>query len=124
MISERTIEAIRQFHEQRDWEAYHTPENLAKSICIEAAELLECYQWGAQNPMGGPEHVKDELADVLTYCITMADRLGCDMDEIIMAKLKKTECKYPVAEVRGNFKAYARRHEEGHEGPKLDEISA
>lgn len=95
---------------ERNWHQYHTPENLAKSISIEAAELLECYQWTPQSPSSELGHVKDELADVFTYCIMMADSLGVDPDEIIMNKLAKTKRKYPAKIVRNDFAEYEARH--------------
>ena len=94
MISQITIEAIRQFVHERDWEQFHTPENLAKSISIEAPRKDEF------------EHVKAELADVLTYCIIMADALNADMDEIVMRKLSETKTKYPVATAKGSSRKY------------------
>lgn len=89
MISDSTIQSIRDFVAERGWGQYHTPENLAKSISIEASELLECYQWTPQSPSVDEGHVREELADVLTYCIMMADALGVDMDDIVMGKLAR-----------------------------------
>ena len=100
MPTEQTRTALRAFVAARDWGQFHTPENLAKSIAIEAAELLECYQWG---PDADPESVRDELADVVTYCIHLANRLGVDLDEIVMSKLAKTEQKYPVELNQGSI---------------------
>jgi NTP pyrophosphatase (non-canonical NTP hydrolase) len=88
---------------EREWAQFHTPENLAKSIVIEAAELLECYQWNAQ---ADDSRVRDELADVLTYCVMLANRLGVDPNEIIRAKLAKTREKYPVDRARGRSTKY------------------
>ena len=98
MPSPSTTSALRAFVAARDWDHFHTPENLAKSISIEAAELLELYQW-----TGSPDQqqVEDELADVVTYCIHLANRLGVDLDEIVMSKLAKTEQKYPVEQNQG-----------------------
>ncbi|WP_300767337.1 nucleotide pyrophosphohydrolase, partial [uncultured Bifidobacterium sp.] len=93
MISRTTIDAIERFTRDRHWEQYHTPENLAKSIAIEAAELLECYQWGSDARMADDDHAKDELADVLTYCVMLADSLDCDMDDIILRKLERSKGK-------------------------------
>ena len=98
MPSRQTTEALRAFVVARDWDPFHTPENLAKSISIEAAELLELYQW-TDNP--DQQQVEDELADVVTYCIHLANRLGVDLDEIVMNKLAKTEQKYPVEQNQG-----------------------
>lgn len=88
---------------ERDWAQFHTPENLAKSISIEAAELLECFQWNA-NP--DPSELTEELADVLTYCYLLADRLGLDPDEIVINKLAVTNDKYPVEKARGRSTKY------------------
>ncbi|QTB90986.1 nucleotide pyrophosphohydrolase [Bifidobacterium saguini] len=110
MISDSTIQAIHKFTEERNWGQFHTPANLAKSICIEAAELLEYYQWVPEAPAADAEHAQEELADVLTYCIMMADALGVDMDNIIMNKLAKTKRKYPSEAVRNNFNEYETRH--------------
>jgi dCTP diphosphatase len=88
--------------EERDWQQFHTPENLAKSVSIEAAELLECFQWGDSDL----ESAKDELADVLTYCMLLADKLELDPDTIVMEKLQKTREKYPVDKARGRSVKY------------------
>ncbi|GAT74552.1 MazG nucleotide pyrophosphohydrolase [Microbacterium sp. HM58-2] len=98
MPTEQTLSALRAFVAARDWDQFHTPENLAKSIAIEASELLECYQW---SPTPDQQRVEEELADVVTYCIHLANRLGVDLDEIVMAKLEKTERKYPAEQNQG-----------------------
>ena len=103
MISEDTIAKINTFTEERDWDQFHSPENLAKSICIEAAELLECYQWGEEPD---PEAVREELADVLNYCVQLSEKLGLDMDEILLSKLAKNAAKYPVEKARGRNTKY------------------
>jgi len=87
------------FAAERDWDRGFTPENLAKSISIEAAELLECYQWGKEPD---PKDVRYELADVLTYCLQMARRLGVDPAQIVLEKLEVTRKKYPVKEAETN----------------------
>lgn len=97
-----TLETIRTFMAERDWEQFHSPANLSKSISIEAAELLECFQWDKED-LGS---AKDELADVLTYCLLLADRLNLDPDEIILQKLEKTRAKYPVSKARGRSDKY------------------
>ncbi|MBQ0018187.1 MAG: nucleotide pyrophosphohydrolase [Clostridiales bacterium] len=94
----KSLEAIRQFNEERDWDQFHTPENLAKSICIEAGELLECFQW---NNDFNQQDVCEELADVTSYCIMLADKLNVDLDEIVLDKLEKTKKKYPVEKAKG-----------------------
>jgi dCTP diphosphatase len=91
------------FAGERDWGQFHTPENLAKSIAIEAGELLECFQW---SPDADPARVQDELADVLTYCLLLADKLGVDPDQIVLNKLAKTREKYPVDKARGSSAKY------------------
>lgn len=90
---------IQEFNDERDWNQFHTPSNLAKSISIEANELLECFQWNDDNY--NLEDVKDELADVMNYCIQMSQVLNIDIIDIINAKMDKTEKKYPVEKAKG-----------------------
>ena len=104
MLKKETLERIRKFSEERNWEQFHSPANLAKSICIEAGELLECFQWSDENY--NPERVREELADVLIYCIGMLEKLGLDGDEIVLEKMAKNEQKYPVDKAWGNAKKY------------------
>ena len=99
-----TIKRILKFSEDRDWDQFHSPANLAKSISIEANELLECFQWSDENY--DINEVKEELADVMVYCVDMLDKLGLDADEIINAKMDKNEAKYPVEKARGSAKKY------------------
>ena len=96
---EDIMKEIKEFNEERDWGQFHTPENLAKSISIEAGELLECFQWDGVNY--DKEEVCEELADVFTYCIQMAMKLEVKPEEIIMRKLEKTKKKYPVEKAKG-----------------------
>ena len=103
-MKKETIERIRKFTSDRDWDQFHTPSNLAKSISIEAAELLECFQWS--DTEYDLEHVLEELADVLVYCQDLADRLGVDVDEIVNKKMAKNELKYPVDKAKGNSTKY------------------
>lgn len=111
MPTEQTITALRAFVAARDWDQFHTPENLAKSIAIEASELLECYQWGGTPDQ---ERVEEELADVVTYCIHLANKLGVDLDDIVMSKLEKTAKKYPVELAKGRMTKYTElRAEDG-----------
>ena len=102
-MNQETINRIRKFTEDRDWDQFHTPSNLAKSISIEAAELLECFQWGDDYDI---EHVKEELADVLVYCRNMLDKIDLDEDEIVNAKMEKNEKKYPVEKAKGKADKY------------------
>jgi len=103
MVSKETQETLAAFAAERDWDKFHTPENLAKSISIEAAELLECFQWGSEP---NPQDVRDELADVLTYCLHLARRIGADPDQIVLEKLEKTRVKYPVEKAKGSSKKH------------------
>ena len=104
MISNSTITLIRDFVSARDWDQFHTPGNLAKSVSIEAAELLECFQWSDEPRNDDLEHVHEEIADVLIYSIMLSNKLGFDLDEIILDKLSKNARKYPVEISRGNSK--------------------
>src|SRR5574344_2552864 len=103
-MTEQTINRIRQFTTDRDWDQFHSPANLAKSISIEASELLECFQWEDDNY--DLEHVKEELADVIVYCQDMLDKLGLDVDEIVNMKMTMNEAKYPVEKAKGNATKY------------------
>ena len=98
-MKQETIDRIQKFTEDRDWDQFHTPANLAKSISIEANELLECFQWSDTDY--DMDHVKEELADVLVYCRNMLDKLDLDEDEIVNEKMNKNEARYPVDKVRG-----------------------
>lgn len=102
---EKAIQRVRKFVEDRDWDQFHTPDNLAKSIIIEAGELLECFQW--QSEPYDKEHVCEELADVMIYCMQMADKLHVDMEEIILDKMDKNERKYPVEKAKGKADKYS-----------------
>lgn len=103
-MNERSIARIRKFVEDRDWDQFHTPGNLAKSIAIEAGELLECFQWSEDEY--DLQHVKEELADVMIYCQQMADKLGVDTDEIVDMKMTMNENKYPVEKAKGKSDKY------------------
>lgn len=103
-MKKETIERIRKFSEDRDWDQFHSPANLAKSISIEANELLECFQWDENNY--DLNEVKEELADVLVYCRNMLDKLNLDEDEIVNAKMELNENKYPVSKAKGRANKY------------------
>ncbi|MBR0372921.1 MAG: nucleotide pyrophosphohydrolase [Mogibacterium sp.] len=103
-MNQQTIDRIRRFTADRDWGQFHTPANLAKSIAIEAAELLECFQWSDTD--FDLAHVSEELADVIVYCQDMLDELGLDVDEIVNAKMAKNEAKYPVELAYGSAAKY------------------
>ena len=96
---EQIKQRIDKFVTDRDWRQFHTPSNLAKSISIEASELLECFQWSDTDY--DLEHVKEELADVLNYCIQMSQVLNLDIVDILNAKMDKTEKKYPLEKSKG-----------------------
>ena len=104
-MTEQTINRIRKFTADRDWDQFHTPANLAKSISIEANELLECFQWSDKDY--DLEHVKEELADVMVYCRNLLDKLDLDEDEIINMKMTMNEAKYPVEKAKGSNKKYS-----------------
>ena len=103
-MKKETIERIRKFTEDRNWDQFHSPANLAKSISIEANELLECFQWSDEDY--DLEHVKEELADVLVYCQDMLDKLNLDVDEIVNHKMDLNEAKYPVEKAKGKADKY------------------
>ena len=100
---EEITKQILHFNDIRDWNQFHSPENLAKSISIEAGELLECFQWNSNFKI---DNVKSELADVLTYCVLLADKIGVDPIEIMRDKLKVSERKYPVNKAKGKSHKY------------------
>ena len=103
-MKQETIDRIRKFTEDRDWDQFHSPANLAKSISIEANELLECFQWSDEEY--DLQHVREELADVIVYCQDMLDKLGLDADEIVNMKMDKNEAKYPVGKSKGRSSKY------------------
>lgn len=96
---------LREFAEERDWEQFHTPENLAKSVVIEAGELLECFQW---DNTYDKDALSDEIADVMNYCIMLADKTGIDMKENLLRKIKQNGEKYPVDKAKGSSAKYDR----------------
>lgn len=103
-MNKQTVERIRKFTEDRDWDQFHSPGNLAKSIVIEAAELLECFQWSEDQ--FDLQHVKEELADVMVYSQNLLDKLGLDADEIINMKMSMNEAKYPIEKAKGKADKY------------------
>ena len=103
-MREETVNRIRKFTEDRDWDQLHSPANLAKSIVIEAAELLECFQWSDDNY--DLQYVKEELADVIVYSQNLLDKLGLDADDIVNMKMSQNEAKYPVEKVKGKSNKY------------------
>ena len=103
-MKKETIDLIIKFTVDRDWDQFHSPANLAKSISIEANELLECFQWDEENY--DVNEVKEELADVIVYCVDMLNKLNLDADEIVNAKMEKNEQKYPVDKAKGRANKY------------------
>ncbi|MBO5162619.1 MAG: nucleotide pyrophosphohydrolase [Lachnospiraceae bacterium] len=103
-MKQETIDRIRKFTEDRDWDQFHSPANLAKSIVIEAAELLECFQWSDEEY--DLKHIKEELADVMVYSQNLLDKLGLDADEIVNMKMTMNEEKYPVEKAKGKSDKY------------------
>ena len=103
-MNKQTKERILKFISDRDWDQFHSPANLAKSINIEASELLECFQWDEDNY--DLEQVKEELADVMIYCYDLVHKLDLDEDEIINKKIDKNEIKYPVSKAKGRNTKY------------------
>ena len=102
-MKQETIERIRRFTTDRDWDKYHTPNNLAKTIVIEASELLECFQWNEDYKI---EKAKEELADVIVNCQNLLDKLGLNADDIVNAKMDQNEAKYPTDKFKGVAKKY------------------
>lgn len=104
-MKQETIDRIRKFTTDRDWDQFHSPGNLAKSVSIEANELLECFQWS--DTEYDLQHVKEELADVIVYCQDLLDKLNLDVDEIVNMKMEQNESKYPVEKSKGSAKKYS-----------------
>ena len=107
-MTEETIKQILKFRDDRDWKQFHNPKDLAISISLEAAELLEVFQWSGTDVSneGKQEKIKEELADVLNYCVLMSDACGLDIDEIVQEKIKVNNEKYPVSKAKGKKEKY------------------
>lgn len=101
---EQLVAKVKKFNDDRDWDQFHTPENIAKSVVIEAGELLECFQWDNEN--FDKEAVCEEMADVFTYLINLADRLDVDLIEVTDRKVDKNALKYPVEKAKGKNTKY------------------
>lgn len=108
-MRQETINQILKFRDDRDWKQFHNPKDLAISISLEAAELLEVFQWSAEDVKcsGEIEKIKEELADVIIYCVLMADACGLNPDEIVRGKIKRNNEKYPVEKAKGSKKKYS-----------------
>ena len=109
MIAQETMDQILKFRDDRNWKQFHNPKDLALSISLESAELLEVFQWSGSDTVceSKKDKIKEELADVLNYCILMAETCGFDMDEIVQEKIKRNNEKYPVEKAKGNAKKYS-----------------
>ena len=107
-MNEKTIEQVLKFRDDRNWKQFHNPKDLAISICLEAAELLEVFQWSADDVRCSEktDKIREELADVVNYCILMADACGLDLDEIVQEKIRKNAEKYPVEKAYGSKEKY------------------
>ena len=118
MLRDETIQRVIRFRDDRDWKQFHTPKDLAISMSLEAAELLEVFQWSGKDVECREklDKIREELADVLSYCILMADVCGLDLDEIMNAKVDRNEKKYPVEQARGNAAKYTELKEKAREG--------
>lgn len=114
MLRDETIQRVLQFRDDRDWLQFHTPKDLAISLNLEAAELLEIFQWSGTDVecRDKLDKVREELADVLSYCILMADVCGLDLDEIMNAKIDRNAVKYPVEMARGSAAKYTELKEQ------------
>lgn len=99
------IESLVKFRDERNWKQFHTPENLSKSIVLEAAELLENFQW--QNDNIVLQNIKDELADIMTYCLLLCENYQLDPEEIIQQKMEKNKLKYPIEKSFGKSSKYS-----------------
>ena len=108
MLRDETIRRVVNFRDERNWRQFHTPKDLAISMSLEASELLELFQWsgGDLECLKNRDKLKEELADVLSYCILMADVCGLDLDEIMNEKIDKNEAKYPVDKAYGSAAKY------------------
>lgn len=107
-MKQETIDQVLKFRDDRYWRQFHNPKDLAISISLEAAELLEVFQWSGSDVRceDKMDRIREELADVLNYCILMADACGLDLDEIIQEKVRKNAEKYPVDQAFGSKEKY------------------
>ena len=107
-MKKETINQILKFRDERNWKQFHNPKDLAISISLEAAELLEVFQWSADDVICADkmDKIREELADVVNYCVLMADACGLDLDEIVQAKIQKNNEKYPVEKAYGSKEKY------------------
>ena len=107
-MTQETINQVLKFRDDRNWKQFHNPKDLAISISLEAAELLEVFQWSADDVICADkmDKIREELADVVNYCVLMADACGLDLDEIVQAKIQRNNEKYPVEKAYGSKEKY------------------
>lgn len=107
-MTRETINEVLKFRDDRNWKQFHNPKDLAISISLEAAELLEVFQWSGSDILCEEkiDKIKEELADVINYCILMADACDLDMDEIVREKIRCNNEKYPVEKSKDSAKKY------------------
>jgi len=107
-MKQETIDMILKFRDERNWKQFHSPKDLAISISIEAAELLEIFQWSGADLACKEKtaKIREELADVVNYCVLMADACDLDLDEIVREKVGRNAEKYPVEKAFGNKAKY------------------
>ena len=107
-MTRETINEVLKFRDDRNWKQFHNPKDLAISISLEAAELLDVFQWRAAEVVCEEkmDKIREELADVVNYCILMADACGLDLDEIVREKVKRNSEKYPVEKAFGSKEKY------------------
>ena len=107
-MKQETIDLVLKFRDDRNWRQFHNPKDLAISLNLEAAELLEIFQWSGTDLdcTEKKDRIAEELADVLSYCISLADVCGLDLDEIVQKKVARNSEKYPVDKAYGNKAKY------------------
>ena len=107
-MKQETIDQILKFRDDRDWKQFHNPKDLAISIALEASELLEVFQWSGEDTSSSNkiEKIREELADVINYCVLMADVCELDLDEIVQEKIKRNNEKYPIEKAKGKSDKY------------------
>lgn len=99
------IEALIKFRNDRDWEQFHNPKDLALAINVEAGELLELFLWKSSNE-ANEEKIREELADVFAFAFMLAEKYNFDVKEIVLEKIKRNAEKYPVEKAKGSAKKY------------------
>lgn len=107
-MTQDTINEVLKFRDDRNWKQFHNPKDLAISISLESAELLEIFQWSADDLVCGDklDRIKEELADVINYCVLMADACEINLDEIVRDKIKRNSEKYPIEKAFGSKEKY------------------